>query len=209
MKALFYRCISPDLLEIIKKICAHKSFAHFRLCGGTALALQCGHRISVDADFVSEKKIDANELIAVINQEFKNVSDIHMGTHGLFLKVNDVKTDFLTWNSPFIRPELISDGIRLLNVEEIIAMKLFAILQRGEKKDYMDIASLLGRFSLEEMISFYSERHKGSDGMLILKYLSSYGDIENQPEPRMLNGFTWIDCKKKLGEALKKMLDKE
>lgn len=206
MSALHYQCASLGLREIIKKICGSNSFSQFRLCGGTALALQVGHRISADADFVSEKSFDSNELIAIINQEFNNVTDVHTGTHGVFLKINNIKVDFLTWNIPFINPPVTIDGLILLDAVEIIAMKLFAILQRGEKKDYMDIASLLSKFSLEEMVSFYSQRHKGSDAMLILKYLSSYSDIENQPEPKMLNGITWITSKVKLGEAVKKML---
>lgn len=52
MSDLYYHTVSPQLLDIIKRICNNVAFEKFRLCGGTALALQIGHRISVDADFV-------------------------------------------------------------------------------------------------------------------------------------------------------------
>jgi len=68
-------------------------------------------------------------------------------------------------------------------------------MQRGEKKDYMDVASLLHEYSLKQMIGFYKERHKGSDDLTVLRFLTSYSDIEMQPEPEMLNGYTWDRCK--------------
>ncbi len=208
MSDLNYQCVSPELLEIIKKISGNKYFSQFRLCGGTALALQVGHRISVDADFVSEKNFNTGDLIAEIGKQFTNVSDVNTGTHGVFMKINNTKVDFLTWNIPFIHPSVMVDGIAMVRREEIIAMILFAILQRGEKKDYMDIASILDHFNLEQMISFYSERHIGSDSLNILKYLSSTADIENQPEPIMMNGLTWITWKKKINDAVQEIISK-
>ncbi|WP_187774804.1 nucleotidyl transferase AbiEii/AbiGii toxin family protein [Pedobacter sp. BS3] len=178
-------------------------FNQFYLCGGTALALQLGHRISVDADFVSENNFDKDNLIKVLIERFSDVTDIHQNQYGVFLRVSGLKLDFLSWNLPFIAEPIEENNIRMIYKKDIIAMKLFAILQRGEKKDYMDIATLLDEYSLKEMLNFYQERHKNSDISLVLRYLSSFSDIDFQPEPNMLNNLTWAVAKQRLQEAIK------
>ena len=158
--------------------------------------------MSDDADFVAQSITDKDNLQKDIALFFPNATDFHQGAFGLYLKVDGIKVDFLCWNLPFIRPAVLLDGISMLHIEEIIAMKLFAILQRGEKKDYMDIASLLETYTLKNMIDFFCERHKGYDGATVLRFLASYSDIENQPTPRMLNNLTWEESKMRLNSAI-------
>lgn len=198
--------ISPGLKKIIDQVFASNYFSEFRLCGGTGLSLQTGHRISVDADFVTENPIENDLVTSQILKTFKNATDIHRGELGVFFRIDSIKVDFLSWNLPFIRHAVLDNGWRLLHKEEIIAMKLFAILQRGEKKDYMDIASLLKDYSLSQMLSFYRERHKASDDAVVLRFLASYSDIEFQPLPEMLNGLSWEEAKSALARAIKQHL---
>jgi Nucleotidyl transferase AbiEii toxin, Type IV TA system len=198
--------VSPQLLSIMHKVSNAEAFSDFRLCEGTALSLQIGHRLSVDADFITQSPIDKPNLIKLIIDTFPTATDIYSAEYGIFLKVHDIKVDFLSWNLPFIRPAIKLDGITTLHTEEIIAMKIFAILQRGEKKDYMDIATLLNQYSLNQIISFYQERHKGSDAAVVLRFLSSFSDIEKQPDPVMLNGLTWQDAKEVIISAVKNYL---
>ena len=54
---LHYETIYPNTLELLKKIQSLDMFKESRLVGGTALALQLGHRVSIDLDFFG--KIDA------------------------------------------------------------------------------------------------------------------------------------------------------
>ena len=199
--------LNPQLLEIIQSVCADPEFSQFRLGGGSALALQLGHRKSVDAGFVAENFFDVDYFIALLEKKFTSITDVNSGKHGLFFKVSGIKVDLLSWNITFIRNAVKFDNLILADVEEIIAMKLFSILQRGEKKDYMDIASLLDHYSLRQMITFYKERHNGSDDLLVIRYLSSYSDIEQQPEPVMLNGLDWKKCKAKLINAIQEFMN--
>jgi predicted nucleotidyltransferase component of viral defense system len=201
--------ISEELKEIIVKISNDEVFHQFRLGGGTALALQLGHRISVDADFISDKDFNRNEINNAASRLLTQVTDMHWGPHGIFLKSNNIKVDFLTWNIPFIRPQIRAEEFRLLHIEEIAAMKIFAILQRGEKKDYFDIAVLLQHYSLQQIISFYTERHKNSDAALVLRFLASHSDIDNQPDPIMLNEMNWTQCKNIIAQAINSFLRQE
>lgn len=199
---MYTNTVSTELLDVIKRTAKFPSLSHFRLCGGTALSLQIGHRISVDADFVTDNIGDKDQLQKYIMELFPDATDFHHGAFGFYLKINGIKVDFLCWNLPFIRNAIVEDGISFTNIEEIIAMKLFAILQRGEKKDYMDIATLLSQYSLTQMVSFFNERHRGYDAATILRFLASYSDIERQPEPIMLNGLTWEESKLRINKAI-------
>lgn len=196
--------VSENLLTIIKIICNDNYFNEFRLFGGTALSLQLGHRISIDADFICEKEFDKDELIYQLHNNFSNqISEIRQNKLGVYLKINEIKVDFLTWNIPFIRSEIIAENIRLMHIEEIIATKLFAILNRGEKKDYIDIATLLDVFTLEEMISFYKEKYNNSDAVTLLKYLCSFSDVDFQVQPNMLIELDWNNAKHKIINEVK------
>ena len=203
---IYQNTISSDLKNIIDQSFLMEGMGDMRLGGGTALSLQLGHRISVDADFFFSTDFDKDVALKKVMSTFANVSDINQGPFGLFLKINGIKVDFLSWNIPFIRKPVVFGNWALLDPAEIAAMKLFAILQRGEKKDYIDLAELLQTFTLSQLLSFYVERHPNSDPALPLKFLSSYSDLNNQPMANMLNGRTWEDTKSILQIAIREYL---
>lgn len=203
---IHYNTVSESLLQPVKKITGDAFFQKFRLGGGTALALQIGHRKSLDADFISAEIFDKEALSARVESTFANAKDIQRGEHGIFCKLNGIKVDFLTWNRPFIRNAVTENGLRFLHIEEIAAMKLFAITRRGEKKDYVDIAALLRLNSLDQLMKFYLERHPENDPAVAARFLVSYSDIEKQPMPAMFNGMSWENCKTVLQESVKNYL---
>jgi predicted nucleotidyltransferase component of viral defense system len=205
---MIYKTVSVELKNIIQQVFESNKFENFRLGGGTALTLQLGHRISIDADFISPVDFDRDEVLKQVLSIFPQATDIHQGTFGVFLKSDNIKIDFLSWNLPFIRPALTSGQWRLLDIADITAMKFFAILQRGEKKDYIDIAELLKTHDLSTLISFYLERHPGSDASVILRFLSSYSDIEQQPMPQMLNQTTWNGSKQIIQNSISDFIKK-
>ena len=194
--------ISEELKHVINKVFESSGFDHFNLGGGTALALQLGHRISIDADFICAKDFDKEAILKLVLDTFPGANDIHTGTFGVFLKVGNVKLDFLSWGIPFIRPAVEIRNWRLLNIGDIAAMKCFAILQRGEKKDYIDIAAILKEYHLGQILSFYKERHSGSDVATIIRFLSSYSDIEQQPLPTMMDHTTWDEAKQVIQHSI-------
>lgn len=60
---LYYSSINSSTLELLKQLLAVKEFANLRLVGGTSLALQIGHRISVDLDL--EKYADGAPFLVL------------------------------------------------------------------------------------------------------------------------------------------------
>src|SRR5580704_14145032 len=103
---LHWETVSPQLKDLLHLIGAGEDFRLFRLCGGTALALQLGHRTSMDADYVSATSFDKQALLDICAKRIPAVSDLFTSDLGIFLKSNNIKLDFLSWNIPFIREEM-------------------------------------------------------------------------------------------------------
>ena len=123
---------------------AFARFEEYYLVGGTALALQIGHRLSVDFDFFSEK-----ELSPTIVQKIKRVFDgsslsvTYRSPEQLNILINAIKTTFLQYPYPRIEPTGMYQGVPVATVPEIAAMKAFAIGRRLAYKDYVDWYFLL------------------------------------------------------------------
>jgi hypothetical protein len=192
---------------------------NFRLVGGTALALHYGHRISVDIDLFSETKNDFNEILSSLNKTFGNkiaegrsISS-PMGK-GISVTINNIKTDIIDWNTPFIKPTIVSDGIRLASKEDIVPMKFNTFLcapefARYEKKDFVDIAQLLNDFSLTEMIVLYKLKyptHFVADRQ-VLEGLVLHELADKKWMPTMLNGIVWKDVTAKIDDAVRKYVE--
>ena len=115
-------------------------FEDFYLAGGTALALQIGHRISVDFDLFSEKEISKN-LLAKVKRVFENKTVISSVNNPdeLTVFINGVKTTFLKYTFPVQNKLIDYNGIKLLGAKEIAATKAYTIGRRGTIKDYVDL----------------------------------------------------------------------
>jgi hypothetical protein len=98
----------------------------FILVGGTALAMQIGHRISVDIDLLADHSFDSGEILDALRKTLKVELNISR-PNGMQLMVEDIKVDIYNWAVPFISEPIISDGIRLASLKDIAAFKLDAI----------------------------------------------------------------------------------
>ncbi|GHW02230.1 hypothetical protein AGMMS50249_0160 [candidate division SR1 bacterium] len=173
----------------------------FNLVGGTALALQFGHRISVDLDLFTEKDFDVVTLKQSLEKEFggENIVWNLEKDYTLLLKINDIKVDILHYPYPLIDNLIIEDGIRLISPPDISAMKLSAIAKRGAKKDFFDMYELLKqKYSLSEMFTFYQEKFKNSELGFLFRSLLYFDDAEMQDDPIMLKSYTRKDVKKEI-----------
>ncbi|HUN15675.1 MAG TPA: nucleotidyl transferase AbiEii/AbiGii toxin family protein [Saprospiraceae bacterium] len=168
--------------------------ASFSLVGGTALSLVFGHRISVDLDLFSIGSVDQEQVLKGLQVQFGNSLD-YKGNYkqfGIFCFVENVKVDLVPYIHPLIRPIQVIDGIRMFSLEDIAAMKIQAILGRGKKKDFWDIAELFKHFKLKEIIAFYKEKFPSQ--MLLISIpqaLSYFDDADESEDPISINGMDW------------------
>lgn len=124
----------------------------FLLYGGTAVALQLGHRTSVDFDFFTAapvnplsmpKRLPALLSGATTLQSERNTLTVSAAVPG---HPDSVKLSFfgeIPWALAG-RARLTRDGVlRVASLDDLMATKLAVLLMRVEVKDYLDIAAML------------------------------------------------------------------
>jgi predicted nucleotidyltransferase component of viral defense system len=147
--------------EGLKLFPALVAFDDFYLAGGTALALQIGHRLSVDFDLFCDHQINRTLLAKVKNvfAEFSIQPAIN-NPDELTAFVAQVKITFLSYPFPLIKPLVSFDRLRMLSVKEIAATKAYTIGRRGTYKDYVDLYFIIAEHhaSLEEIINMAEQK---------------------------------------------------
>lgn len=186
--------VAPELMELLNFVMNSDVFDEFFLVGGTALALQIGHRKSIDLDFFGETEIDSN-LFRQELSKYGSFNLIKQSKNILITNVGGIKTDFINYPYPMIEKPVIFNGIRLASIPDIAAMKLNAISGRGSRKDFIDIFFLMKEFSLNEMINFYLQKYHDGSKFLVIKSLTYFEDAEEYDIPKMFKEFDWEECK--------------
>lgn len=204
---LHYETIEPRTLELLKRIQSLKEFKDARLVGGTALALQLGHRKSVDLDFFGNTTASLEELTDVIS-DFASVTPISQSRLMRFMVVDDVKIDVINYPYGWIESPVSEDGVTLAGIRDIAAMKLSAITNRGTRKDFIDYYFLLKRFTLEELIGFYLQKYTDAQLFTAMKSLTYFDDAESDPMPVMLVPLKWDEVKHAITSEVDKYIHK-
>lgn len=188
------KTVEPALLELLKKLMANDFFNDFNLVGGTSLALQMGHRSSIDIDLFGPKLFDKIELIA----ELKRLGEVIVIKQSKFInifQINGIKVDFVTYDYPLLDDVNVVEGIRLASQKDVAAMKINAITGRGSKKDFIDLYFLLNKFSLKQIIDFYENKYDDGSVFMALKSLTYFEDADDQIMPKMFDQVSWEDIK--------------
>lgn len=179
--------IAPETFMLVQQLQAIPELKEFYLVGGTALALQLGHRNSIDIDLFTKVEFDASEIINLLQNDYSVTATLaRKGT--LLAVVNNIKTDFIRHNYPILKPPITEEGISFFSKEDIAAMKFHAIIQSGKRlKDFIDIYFLLQHFSLKQMIGFFSSKYTYSNPMIAMKAINFFDDIDvNMDPPKLL-----------------------
>lgn len=164
------------------------TFGNFKdeyyLAGGTALALQLGHRDSIDFDFFKQDDLDTLELFTKLKEIFfeKKIVKIQEEKNTLTILVNgDIKISFFSYYYKLLKGKIKEENLSLASIEDIACMKLSAILSRATNKDYIDLYYILEKYSLEEIIKYSQIKFPDIDTNLILKSLVYFEDVVIEP----------------------------
>lgn len=203
-----------DAFDLLPKL---PCIDRYYLAGGTGLALHFGHRISVDLDLFSDQ-IDA------VGPDERSSMRMLFDDSTLTITYDKDSTFVATWRGvgvsffrlslyPLVHPTHIVNGIQLASVEEIGAMKLAAIIDRGTRKDMVDLYYILQQVSLEALFEVASIKYAkvNSFAASATRALAYFADAEALPMPNMLDKTAWAKMKKFLNmkaiEAGRKRLD--
>lgn len=195
--------VAPDTLELLKTIVSKPEMKGFRLVGGTALALQYGHRQSVDLDFFGSPTVSQEDTIDVLSS-LGNIT-IHNRTDKILQVVlRGIKVDVIDYSRyGWIDPPVVDDGIVLASPRDIAAMKINAIEGRGSRKDFVDIYMLLQHYTLGELLDFYSMKYPNYSIFRALLSLTYFDDAETQAMPKTFIPQTWEVIKAYISDKVK------
>lgn len=204
---LHLETIAPETRDLLVAIQSLPELSETRLVGGTALALQLGHRVSVDLDIFGKWDYSLNlfDLFSAIG----TVEKLNATPNGrmAFLYINGIKVDCVAYdNYPWLSPPIEENGIRLADIKDIGAMKINAIVNRGTRKDFIDLVRLLDDYSLKDVIAWYQEKYPEANSALAVRSLSYFEDAELMPLPRMLISFDWDMAKKRITTAVRQFI---
>lgn len=192
---LHYETIHPATLELLKTLMAQKELNELRLVGGTSLALQYGHRQSVDLDFFGKPQASQEDILEMA----RGIGDLRILNRTqsiLQLVLNGVKVDVVDYSCyDWMDSPVLEDGLVLASPKDIAALKVNAIEGRGTKKDFVDIFELLKHYGLSEILDFYSKKYPNYSLFRALLSLTYFEDAENQAMPVMMFPESWENIK--------------
>ncbi|MDR0872405.1 MAG: nucleotidyl transferase AbiEii/AbiGii toxin family protein [Prevotellaceae bacterium] len=195
--------VKESTLLLLKKLQAIPFFSEMRLVGGTALALQLGHRNSVDLDFFGKMNFTRGELEHELQKNGLKTSVRSESELIKITQIENIKVDFVDYSSViWLEQAVLSDGICLAGLKDIGAMKISAIIGRGTKKDFIDLFFLLQYFSLEQLIDFYKQKYDTNSIFHIIRSLTYFEDAEEDPQPEMYVPFEWNKAKQTIKQAV-------
>ena len=197
---MFEQTVSQRLLLALEKLSGFDSVAgQFYLAGGTALSLLIGHRKSEDIDLFTFEKFDVEKITNVLLQHSGTVKETANQTvHGT---LNDAKVSFLYYPYPLVADSEKKEWIykiKLASMQDIACMKLLAISQRGEKKDFYDLYEILKSVSMTALRMLLEKKYGAGKFNLyaVVRSLTYFDDAETSPAPESLNNTKWTDVKK-------------
>lgn len=198
------RVLVPSAKRLLFQFKQQRLMQNWYLVGGTALALQYGHRRSIDFDWFSRKSFSINKLESSLRRLGRlSVLATAVGTwHGT---LNGVKITFLHYPYPLLYPGIRYGLVRLASDKDIACMKLQAISSRGSRKDFFDFYFILQRYSLTQILHWYDKKYRGVkyNHLHLLKSLVYFADAEHEPNPMLLERVSWNTVKAELRRQVK------
>lgn len=204
---MFLSILDKKRAELLRKLGFLEKY-RFYLAGGTALALQIKHRISLDFDFYTEQTFNPRKLREEFDEIFRKVHEIYVAEDTLGLEVDGIRISFFRYPYPLIRPLQKVENIYVASLEDIAAMKIIAISQRGIKRDFIDIYFLIKKFGLKKIIKFTKEKYPMFNIYVGLQGLVYFKDADEDLEKtrfRLLKNLNWSDVKNYILKEVKKV----
>jgi hypothetical protein len=178
------------------------------LAGGTALAIQLGHRKSIDLDFFSGEKFSVPVLKKKLSMIGKFSLDFEE-EQTLSGSLDGVKVSFFHYDYKLLFPLVSFSGVKIADERDIAAMKIDTVSARGGKKDFIDLYFLLENYSLAELFDMFEKKYSDIkyNKLHILKSLAFFEDAESDPMPEMIKKMKWEEMKKDISRKIKSFRD--
>lgn len=175
---MFSEILTENQVKLLPLI---KSFADdYFLVGGTAIALQLGHRYSIDFDLFSGKAIDTINIKKRIKKFNFEFSTVHSAYDQFHINITNVRLTFFEYPYKINAEVWFEKNCRMPDLLTLAAMKCMALGGRAKWKDYVDMYFILKeKFTLKEISEKASEIYENDfNEKLLRQQLAYFEDID-------------------------------
>lgn len=193
---MFQEAVDARILSLIDKISrVPELYNNFYMAGGTALALHLGHRKSFDINLFSEKDFNVEQYSQVILRLNGKILREEKGT--IDAVIDEVKLTLLHYPYKLLEKFHMIKRLKVADIKDVACMKVVAISQRADKKDFYDIFEALKVISPTEIKELFLKKYgdKKINCYHILKSFFYFDDIDDSPDPISLQQTTWDEIK--------------
>ncbi len=210
MSSLDWEALEPNAREAFAAVSLALAGGDFYLAGGTALALMEGHRVSVDLDVFAERLRSTEDVLGRLRAQIPEFSVTSVSAGTVYVEILGVQVSVIEYRYPLLGPTVSSgaDGLELASRDDIAAMKLSAIANRGSRKDFVDLWILLSRHrSLAEYLGIYLKKFEVRDAGHVVRSLVHFDDAERDPPLRLLIDLDWQELKTDFRSHVESLLE--
>ncbi len=209
MSELYWRTITPAMRKVLTVFSKDTLAGEFYLAGGTALALQLGHRLSVDLDFFSPTQSDIPALLEPLRHALKDclpvLSDSSWGN--LVFLAEDVRVGFYGYGYPLVAPLTETEIGRLASVPDIALMKMDALLARASRKDFHDLYAICQRMSLRKLFDMAPSKYPSVRDFeaQVTRHMVYFERAEQETPVPLIDNVEWETVKRWFREQAKEI----
>ncbi len=205
---MFEQVLSKNAKETLAILGKSSILKDAYLAGGTALALQIGHRYSKDFDFFTRKKFNENILVQRIKKLAPDFKIEQKEWRTILGRIKDIRFSLFFYDYPLIQEPREFSGVKIAGIKDLAPMKISAISDRGTKRDFIDLYFIVAAekiFTIEEILKLYDKKFKAlkENNLHILKSLLYFEDANKEKMPIMIKEVFWRNIKKFFEKEIK------
>jgi len=212
---MYSEVLPQSLWELLEKLHSVLQEGEFYLAGGSALALQLGHRVSEDLDFFSAKDFNAEQLRLYFQKTGLKGLTVNETNRHTEMIIQSIKVDFIKESIPLTFPLIdmrhLDTTFLVADARDIGRMKLMAIASRGDRKDFVDLYCLTRQIiSLDTLLQLAMAENQGVSysKILFLKGLLDFEEADTEKPVNMIWDSDWNEIKRVLTEEVKQIAKK-
>jgi hypothetical protein len=197
--ARHWETVTPFMRQVLRTIGQSSLSPRFYLAGGTALALQLGHRRSVDLDLFSA----TDQVLSTMHREALAAlaslapTIVEQAWGNLVLLLGDLRVGFFSYGYPLLEVGGDAEGVPLASLIDLGLMKLDAVATRALRKDFLDLYILAQTIPLRQILDAAPRKYPSYRDFeaRVLRYLA-YFDVADQEMPvPMVGNVSWDQVK--------------
>ena len=199
--------IPSEVATLFSRLASESSLEDFALGGGTAIALRIPYRRSIDLDYFATAQFDSMRLQDALAASLKDFALSNRTQGSLRFMSGGVKAEFFHHPYPLLTTIETHEGVGLLSLDDLAAMKVNAVTNRGSKKDFSDLLALHEHgLPLARALDLFCRKYGESGRLLAVRSLLWFDDAEVEPDPMYLNGWSWSDVRSRLEKLASDLL---